>query len=80
MRKFEQDESWVIYQVVSKGLVSGPNAVCEQAEWDEMEVLAGVPSPSSSSGSRPRASPSGWRGGPQVTPSRAVPRCDDPIP
>lgn len=39
MHKFEQDESWVIYQVVTKGVVSGPNAVCEQAEWDEMERL-----------------------------------------
>ncbi|HJZ54933.1 MAG TPA: hypothetical protein VKE74_08230 [Gemmataceae bacterium] len=39
MRKLEQDESWVIYQAVSKGVVSGPNAVCEQAEWDEMERL-----------------------------------------
>jgi len=37
MRKLEQDESWVIYQVVNKGVVGGPNAVCEQAEWDEME-------------------------------------------
>ena len=37
MRKFEQDESWVIYQAVIKGVVSGPNAVCEQAEWEAME-------------------------------------------
>ena len=37
MRKFEQDESWVIYQAVNKGVVSGPNAVCELAEWEAME-------------------------------------------
>ena len=37
MRKLERDESWVIYQVVSKGVVSGPNAVCELAEWEAME-------------------------------------------
>ena len=37
MRKRERDESWVIYQAVSKGVVSGPNAVCELAEWEAME-------------------------------------------
>ena len=37
MRKLERDESWVIYQAVSKGVVSGPNAVCELAEWEAME-------------------------------------------
>lgn len=37
MRKFAQDESWVIYQAVHKGVVGGPNAVCELAEWEEME-------------------------------------------
>ena len=37
MRKLERDESWVIYQVVTKGVVSGPNAVCELAEWEAME-------------------------------------------
>jgi hypothetical protein len=39
MRKFEQDESWVIYQAVSKGFVGGPNLVCEQDEWDVLERL-----------------------------------------
>ena len=29
--------SWVIYQAVNKGLVSGPNAVCELSEWEAME-------------------------------------------
>ena len=37
MRKFAQDESWVIYQAVNKGVVDGPNAVCERDEWEEME-------------------------------------------
>ncbi|HEX4612990.1 MAG TPA: hypothetical protein VH092_32670 [Urbifossiella sp.] len=39
MRKLEQDESWVIYQTVNKGLVTGPNSVCEQDEWEAMERL-----------------------------------------
>jgi hypothetical protein len=30
-------ESWVIYQAIVKGAVSGPNGVCEQAEWEAME-------------------------------------------
>jgi len=38
MRKYERDESWVIYQMIDRGgTVSGSNAVCEQAEWEEME-------------------------------------------
>ncbi len=37
MPKFARAESWVIYQVVNKGVVSGPNAVCELAEWEAME-------------------------------------------
>jgi len=39
MRKLERDESWVIYQVVTKGVVGGPNAVCELSEWEAMERL-----------------------------------------
>jgi hypothetical protein len=39
MRKLEQDESWVIYQVVNKGVVVGPNSVCEQDEWEALERL-----------------------------------------
>ena len=31
MRKSEREASWVIYQVVNKGVVGGPNAVCGQA-------------------------------------------------
>ena len=30
-------ESWVVYQTIVRGEVVGPNGVCEQAEWDEME-------------------------------------------
>jgi hypothetical protein len=29
--------SWVVYKMTVKGKPAGPNAVCEQAEWDEME-------------------------------------------
>jgi hypothetical protein len=29
--------SWVVYRVTIKGQADGPNAVCEQAEWEAME-------------------------------------------
>ena len=29
--------SWVVYRVTLKGQAAGPNAVCQQAEWDAME-------------------------------------------
>jgi hypothetical protein len=32
-------ESWVIYQTVSKNMAGGPHRVCEQSEWNEMEML-----------------------------------------
>jgi hypothetical protein len=28
---------WVVYKMNVGGNVAGPNAVCEQGEWDEME-------------------------------------------
>jgi hypothetical protein len=28
---------WVVYQMTVYGQAAGPNAVCEQSEWDEME-------------------------------------------
>ena len=28
---------WVVYKMAIRGAAAGPNAVCEQAEWDEME-------------------------------------------
>ena len=37
--KHESDKSWVIYQTVTRGLVSEMNSVCEQDEWEEMERL-----------------------------------------
>jgi hypothetical protein len=37
MPKSDRAESWVIYQAVTKGVVSGPNAVCELSEWEAME-------------------------------------------
>ena len=30
-------ESWVIYRATLRGQAGGPNAICEQAEWDAME-------------------------------------------
>ena len=33
----KKPESWVVYKVSVNGVARGPNAVCEQAEWDEME-------------------------------------------
>src|SRR5689334_18819635 len=29
---------WVVYKMTIAGKLAGPNAVCEQAEWDEMEL------------------------------------------
>jgi hypothetical protein len=29
---------WVVYQAAVKGMEQGPNAVCDQAEWDAMEA------------------------------------------
>ena len=37
MRKLEQNKSWVIYQPLNKGEPAGPQAVCEQDEWEAME-------------------------------------------
>ncbi len=37
MRKRVPTNSWVIYQTINKGVVTGPNSVCEQSEWEEME-------------------------------------------
>jgi hypothetical protein len=31
---------WVVYQAAVKGMEQGPNAVCDQAEWDAMEAAA----------------------------------------
>ena len=39
MRKLAQNESWVIYQTVSKGVVSAQNSVCERDEWAALEQL-----------------------------------------
>jgi hypothetical protein len=37
MRKAEKVASWVVYKMTVSGRQPGPNAVCEQSEWDEME-------------------------------------------
>ena len=29
--------SWVVYRAVVQGVATGPNGVCEQAEWEAME-------------------------------------------
>jgi hypothetical protein len=31
---------WVVYQATVKGMERGPNAVCDQAEWDALEAAA----------------------------------------
>jgi hypothetical protein len=31
-------ESWVVYKMAVEGKLSDPNAVCEQSEWDEMQL------------------------------------------
>jgi len=30
--------SWVVYQAMSRGKAVGGNVVCEQAEWDALEL------------------------------------------
>jgi hypothetical protein len=37
MRKQKLVEAWVVYKMTVWGKVPGANAVCEQAEWDEMQ-------------------------------------------
>jgi hypothetical protein len=37
MSQFKQNESWVIYQTITSGSASGPQAVCEQKEWEKLE-------------------------------------------
>ena len=32
--------TWVVYQSAVKGEASGPNAVCDQGEWEVMEAVA----------------------------------------
>ena len=38
MRKSDKCASWVVYRVTIHGKPSGANAVCEQSEWDAMEL------------------------------------------
>jgi hypothetical protein len=51
MRKTLENLLWVVYRMTIHGKASGMNAVCEQREWDAMElaqpgrhtlVLAGI--------------------------------------
>jgi hypothetical protein len=32
--------AWVVYQAAVKGMEHGPNAVCDQSEWDAMEAAS----------------------------------------
>ena len=36
--KARRPESWVIYRAVVQGVATGPNGVCEQDEWDAIEL------------------------------------------
>jgi hypothetical protein len=38
LRKRKLVESWVVYKMTLWGKTPGANAVCEQAEWDEMQL------------------------------------------
>jgi hypothetical protein len=38
MRKTKESLLWVVYRMTIRGEVSGMNAVCEQCEWDAMEL------------------------------------------
>jgi hypothetical protein len=37
MRKTNRFETWVVYRMTLRGEATGPNAICEQSEWDAME-------------------------------------------
>jgi hypothetical protein len=39
MRKSKESLLWVAYRMTIHGKVSGMNAVCEQTEWDAMELI-----------------------------------------
>lgn len=39
MRKTERPVSWVVYRMTLHGKMAGMNAVCDQAEWNAMELL-----------------------------------------
>ena len=36
-KKAHWNESWVVYQSAVRGEPTGPNAVCEQDDWEAME-------------------------------------------
>jgi hypothetical protein len=38
MKKAEKTMSWVVYLMTLHGKPIGMNAVCEQSEWDAMEL------------------------------------------
>jgi hypothetical protein len=38
--KSKRNGPWVVYQAAVKGMDQGPNAVCEQGEWDAMEAAS----------------------------------------
>jgi hypothetical protein len=38
MRITQQPMSWVVYRMTIHGKATGMNAVCEQGEWDAMEL------------------------------------------
>ena len=38
MRKSDEAVAWVVYQMKIHGKADGMNAVCEQSEWDAMEL------------------------------------------
>lgn len=40
MREIEKVVSWVVYRMTIHGKPTGMNAVCEQSEWEAMEVAA----------------------------------------
>ena len=40
MRKIEKVMSWVVYRMTIHGKPTGMNAVCEQGEWEAMELAS----------------------------------------
>jgi len=39
MRKTEEATLWVVYRMKTRGKIAGVNAVCEQGEWEAMELF-----------------------------------------
>jgi hypothetical protein len=69
---------WVVYKMTVNGKLAGPNAVCEQAEWDEMQRQDPAATSSSGPGWSARERPSGWPGRRPAAPRPGRPPSSSP--